>query len=60
MCLPAVVRSNGTELVVRLDFVGLQEHVEAGLGVLNGPVAVDAGSQVNILSLQGGDSEYGG
>lgn len=56
-CLPGVVGSNGTELVVRLDLVGLQEHVEAGLGILHCPVAMDPGGQVNILGLQEGHTQ---
>lgn len=46
-----MVWPDGTVFVVRLDLVGLQEHVETGLGILHRPVTVDAGGQVYILCL---------
>lgn len=49
---PVVVWSHLAVLVVGGDFLLLEELVETGLGVLQGPVAVQVGIQVNFLRLQ--------
>lgn len=49
---PVVVRSHLAVLVVGGDFLLLEELVETGFGVFQGPVAVQVGIQVHFLRLQ--------
>lgn len=48
-----MVRAHLTVFIFRRDLFLLEELVQAGLGILQGPVTVETGIEVHLLRLQG-------
>lgn len=52
-----MVRPNLAVLILSTDFLLLEELVQSGLGVIQGPVPVEVGVEVHFLRLQSLESQ---